>query len=874
MTEHLAAALSALCVAVILSNAFFQVDGIRESHRYTLYPFDQGSYEESEVFHGVFETSVRDIVTMAVIRTQLETDGVFDGKKKIDIASYVNRKNTVKTDNISTEYYLEDLIKWSQYGFSYETVDPEIYQGCSNDEDAFLKYRTREILGGTSKEKGRQEKLLRQDTEETISITYEDGDTVEVTQVDNSDEDVEEDIEESPIEDGAGLTLLNERYLAVDGTSILEHVDSLEDYKKFVSTLQDASNQLAYNYELYQEFHSSYDSDNTNIRYCLMIPNGNGYRYFCNVEGISSSLEKMSLDAITENFKHFGEYLYYYPEHLEYVTNMVGIGDSFIREALEEYSYIYPEQSRIWIGIDTNYPVFDGMAAGKVQYIKFMPYYIYWVIGAVVSGLIWLGLFLTSLVKEWTDDQLKMKASDYIPAEIMCILAGGIALLFALVLITLWYSAVGGGYYVASSRPVILPKNDGLLWGMPALGIFLSLGNQFFLLSLVRRIRLHVFWHNTIVGWCVRKVIGFFQWIWKKLNQFSDTLSNTERRSIVMRVWGPYVLFLGVNFVCLLIMCVVSPWWIGMLFAILFDAAIGVLMFRCAESRSRILDGIESIRNGDINHQIDIAGMHGDNLALASAVNRIGDAIRIAVETSMKDERLKTELITNVSHDIKTPLTSIINYVDLIRREDVQNVRVQEYIKILDAKSQRLKQLTEDLVEASKISSGNIEYHFEKLNFVELIRQTLGEFSEKFEEKQLVVVARLPEESIPILADSRRIWRVIENLCNNIYKYAMVGTRVYVDVEKILLGDIEHVVFSVKNISAQPLNIQAEELTERFIRGDVARSTEGSGLGLSIAKSLTEAQNGAFQIYLDGDLFKVTLEFPVYGNGEQLPEND
>ena len=228
-----------------------------------------------------------------------------------------------------------------------------------------------------------------------------------------------------------------------------------------------------------------------------------------------------------------------------------------------------------------------------------------------------------------------------------------------------------------------------------------------------------------------------------------------------------------------------------------------------------------------------------------------------AVEASIKNERLKTDLITNVSHDIKTPLTSIINYVDLLKREHFENPKIQNYLDILEKKSQRLKTLTEDVVEASKISSGNIKLEFMNINLVEMVLQTNGEFSEKFENRNLKVILNLPEEPVYIYADGRRMWRVLENLFNNAAKYAMEGTRIYADIK----ADNLKVEFSLKNISEQPLNISADELTERFIRGDVSRSTEGSGLGLSIAKSLVERQRGKLDLYLDGDLFKATVTF-------------
>ena len=220
--------------------------------------------------------------------------------------------------------------------------------------------------------------------------------------------------------------------------------------------------------------------------------------------------------------------------------------------------------------------------------------------------------------------------------------------------------------------------------------------------------------------------------------------------------------------------------------------------------------------------------------------------------------------MSEVSLYIKTPLTSIINYVDLIKREPVENEKIKGYLEVLESKSQRLKQLTEDLVEVSKISSGNIVLQCENLNLVELMNQTIGEFSEKFEERGLQVIASMEEKPLLIYADSRRIWRVMENLFNNVCKYAMKHTRVYVELKALKEEKGPgRVWLSVKNISEQPLRIGVEDLTERFIRGDVARSTEGSGLGLSIAKNLTELQKGRLEIISDGDLFKVVITFPL-----------
>ena len=260
--------------------------------------------------------------------------------------------------------------------------------------------------------------------------------------------------------------------------------------------------------------------------------------------------------------------------------------------------------------------------------------------------------------------------------------------------------------------------------------------------------------------------------------------------------------------------------------------------------------------------------MSFQNREMAREVNQMRDGMKRAVEIQLKSERLKTDLIANVSHDIKTPLTSIINYVDILDREDFEDERIAGYVDILVRKSARLKQLTDDLIEASKISSGNITLDMQEINLKQLIKQTNGEFGEKFEARHLKLVCTLPEGNLMIRADGRRMYRVLENLYNNVSKYAMPYSRVYVDGE----NREDKVIFSIKNISEHPLNISADELMERFVRGDSSRTTEGNGLGLEIARNLTVMQKGQFDLYLDGDLFKVVIIFGE--DGEEEPEQE
>lgn len=368
--------------------------------------------------------------------------------------------------------------------------------------------------------------------------------------------------------------------------------------------------------------------------------------------------------------------------------------------------------------------------------------------------------------------------------------------------------------------------------------IMTAAGTALFLtgyLSLVRRIKAKTLWKNSL---CCRLV-----------HMMKTVIRGAKVSAKVLILFGIYFL--------IMLVCVGIGGGFGILLAWIVSIAAAWFIVKDALARQKIMDGLEKISGGQLEYKINLDDMDALHLDMAEQINQVGTGLETAVEQSLKNERMKTDLITNVSHDIKTPLTSIINYVDLLKRENIQNEKARGYIDILDQKSQRLKHLTEDLVEASKISSGNVTLEMVRMDFNEILQQALGEFEERFRGRGLKPVVKQSETPLTIQADGRRIWRILENLFQNVVKYAMPDTRVYVEAAR--RG--RDMVLTVKNISENPLNIEAEELTERFIRGDVSRSTEGSGLGLSIAKNLTTLQNGKFDIYLDGDLFKVTVTF-------------
>ncbi len=293
------------------------------------------------------------------------------------------------------------------------------------------------------------------------------------------------------------------------------------------------------------------------------------------------------------------------------------------------------------------------------------------------------------------------------------------------------------------------------------------------------------------------------------------------------------------------------------MFLLAVALCIGIIVYG-AYAFGLLLSSAKEMSEGNLNSKIKESCLFGCFRDFASHLNALAGAAIIAAQKQMKSERMKTELITNVSHDIKTPLTSIINYVDLLQKDPSQE-DAKQYLDVLSRQSQRMKKLIDDLMEMSKASTGNLPAEITRVNAVEAINQALGEFSDKLDAAALTPVFSVPTQPVFMYADGRLTWRVLSNLLSNAVKYALPGTRLYLDL--VALED--QVLISLKNISKEPLNISADELLERFVRGDVSRNTEGSGLGLNIAQSLMELQDGSLQLLIDGDLFKVTLLFPI-----------
>ena len=393
----------------------------------------------------------------------------------------------------------------------------------------------------------------------------------------------------------------------------------------------------------------------------------------------------------------------------------------------------------------------------------------------------------------------------------------------------------------------------GIALGITLIGICLG-----WCMSFATRIKLGHWWKNTIIFYALKIALIALRKIWSGVCWCFRGVVSLGRG--IPLVWKTA---LGLSAIALIEVLVIAGAYceedVLLTFWFVKHLVVVPLVLYVALMLRKLQKGGKALASGDLGYQVDTKRMFWDFKRHGENLNSIGVGMTAAVEQRLKSERMKTELITNVSHDIKTPLTSIINYADLIEKEQCDNPTITEYAGVLHRQSDRLKRLIDDLVEASKASTGNLEVLLAPCEVGVMLTQTAGEYEHKLQEKDLVLVTNQPERPIKIMADGRRLWRVFDNLMNNVCKYAQRSTRVYLTLEE----KNGQAIISFKNISREPLNLSADELMERFVQGDTSRKSEGNGLGLSIAKSLTELQNGTMELTTDGDLFKVVLRFPT-----------
>ena len=583
----------------------------------------------------------------------------------------------------------------------------------------------------------------------------------------------------------------------------------------------------------------TYASGATNVNY-MYVDTKSG-KVYTNIKDVTSSNYLKMLDKLTSGA---GPFMLIAPDTQDCVLGFTNISDwtvSYWQNMLENTG-LAGENYLYFVSVDKDFPVLDRIKQEKLVYDKFEP----WLVPVMAGSVLALILALAGVVvltigagRNNEDKKVHLNFFDRCYTEIVAVVVFMIWLMGTSVIVQAMYD-----------------EEMRMVWkaiGFGTLGLWFGIWFLTGWLSLVRRIKARSLWRDSLL----RHILI---WIRKVFSKFGDVLvflsSNTISRIKTIVLFGG---FLFLQFMLTGAVLDGGGSVISLLLLFVMDCMVLCYLLKKAWGREQIIAGLKKITDGELQYKISTEKLTGEQAEAADYINHIGEGLDAAVENSLKNERMKTELITNVSHDIKTPLTSIINYIDLLKRENPEDPKIRGYLDVLENKAQRLKVLTEDVVEASKASTGNIALEMTDLNFIELVHQVIGEFEEKFEERNLTMVVHFDEEEAIICADGRRLWRVLENVFGNVSKYAMENTRVYVDVKV----DRPNVQLSLKNISAQPLNISADELTERFIRGDVSRNTEGSGLGLSIAKDLVQLQGGEFKLYLDGDLFKVTIEFKM-----------
>lgn len=817
-------------------------------------------YEDSEDFNMAVEDSVYEIMNRIRLEQMFETDGAYNPDKLVDIMDYSRDWLITGANHSGVAYTLDELRDWSE---DFYTGEGQLYDEnsvivCEQPDGSYYYYYLEDFIS-----------LFDRDE---LRIEFDDSGDYQMTQ----DEYLEQ-LEDGTlttsgfyrmrITDREGNILytdcwnfgesLREKYPPAGADNLLQVVNETPQLNGKLSIIYDniatALTSLYDEMQVYENGWAYLEEGNTNLTYIYaneetkkVVTNKAAYSSY---DDLKNNIQEMkSGDSV--------RYMIIQPKLKDFDTNM-NISESGEWDMVRSYETDRKMDSVVAVAVDTTYPINDQFYEGHMYYGENVPF----LKAALRCMLIFGILFLISVVwiamtagRKPEDNEVHLTAFDRCKTEIAAVLIIGVWLGVTLLLLGLAATLfTADGWDVAESSyygSTILERIDMNVYSsltgttlrfLDVLAVFFyalfSFGCFFAgYTSLVRRLKGKTLWQGSLL---------------KAILNFGDEV--LKARAVPARASILLIAFLAVQWAAIL--------WRSLPLVILAAAAdVAAVWFvlNLAAAKKRIKEGIEEIASGNMSYQIDTDGIRGGDKVLAEKVNDIGTGLNKAVDEAMRNERLKTDLITNVSHDIKTPLTSIINYVDILKRENIQDERIRGYLDILESKAQRLKTLTEDVVEASKVSSGNISLEFMDVNLTEMIQQTEGEFTEKFAARNLMVVMNLPEEPAVIRVDGRRMWRVLENIFNNAVKYAMSGTRVYANLR---VGE-EKVEFSLKNVSEQQLNISADELTERFIRGDISRSTEGSGLGLSIAKSLTVMQGGTFDLYLDGDLFRVNISFP------------
>ncbi len=646
--------------------------------------------------------------------------------------------------------------------------------------------------------------------------------------------------------------LIQYKDLALTNVEFTTETDTIEEIQEYMSNIENSK---------YVNIINGNVESNSDIfsKKAIQFFNSFEHTYYSVEEGVVVKKGDNEVLKTEDGSDYYNPYQYTYTEE----SGIVSI-EEIPDEELSSQVMNYVEPEKVWY--TTNIEDFEIYTTYKEELVKYERNYYYktlindlknfesYIIYAIPLSSVLLILLLIylciSIGHTKNKEGIDLNSLDKIPIEIIWLIGGFLVLgIFGIAVTSL--DSINEEYYNLANSLLIT-------------GYFISyilcaiLG-----VTTIKRIKAKCLIKKSLTGkvciWCFKfceKIFNKTKNIIKSfINRIFTTINElTQNWPDAIKACIYFIIYVLVTF-----LLIAAFKFIGLLVVLIYS---GILLYGILEeinSYRKVEIHLKEMYEGTNQEKLDERNFTKNFKEVVKYINDITKGFEVAREEGIKSERLKTELITNVSHDIKTPLTSIINYVDLLKKENIENEKAKEYIDILDSKSQRLKRLTEDLVEASKASSGNVKLNIEKINVVELIKQSIGEFEDKFKNKELEIISEYSEDEIYINADNKYMYRIIENLFSNISKYAQEKSRVYIDVKKN-----ENIAkINIKNISKERLNISSDELMQRFVRGDKSRTTEGSGLGLSISKSLTELQNGNFEIKIDGDLFKVELEFDI-----------
>ncbi len=729
---------------------------------------------------GVFLRAVEDVIREKVSNSQnidlFEDGGSYAPEKRIDIRQYMSGSLDQTSQNPGTSYTIENLLIFAEEGA--KTMQSAVTQALSE---------------GTNEEAA-GEALARQASQlETIL----------------------------PV---SGVYLAD--YSRVSSNASLALVDY---YRSLCETALDVAKRYEA-YSLYQDGELQEASEQAPGNILYYVENTSTRQRYTNMDARSLTQAEDVIDSDPEM-------VYLFEGERSYNIMVVNTDNVLNNQASEWFSRdtLVGSNERILIAVNLSFPVGDSIQSVYLDYQKREPLMLIGLIAGSISVIVLLFLLTESTMAAGHaegggsgSDEIVLHPFDNVPTEIAAGLCLIIAIIWGLLALRLMrrIHPDGGLVQMLLLEPAVCMIEYWIL--------------LFSWLSMVRRLKAHTLWKNSVIYYVV---MG-------------------SRQVISARKGSQRLLLLYGGFVILNLLFLMLGGIAGAVMALTLNMAALLYLMRDVVGNQNVREGLQQIQAGHLDYRVNTEVLYGESKDLGQAVNEMGDGLQHSIDTMLKSERMKAELITNVSHDLKTPLTSIINYVDLLKRAPAGSEQSREYLDILEHKTQRLKKLTEDLIEVSKISSGSIELHQIRLGLRSFVMQAVGECEDSFEETGLTPCLSLGEEEMVIEADGEQLWRVFENLLGNIVKYAKSGTSVFI----VLREEEDAAVVSFENEPAIPITASAEQLLERFSRGDESRTTEGSGLGLSIAKSLTELMGGSFFLEVSENRYLVTLRFPIVGS--------